>query len=294
MSSRSISREFSRVIERMLHPLAKTPTQEELDLRDYVRLVLSLAKRFVRTHVEYEDLVMVGIVGLLEARQKFDPLRSGNFRAYAHMRILGQIYSYCQSNTRTISIPTHIAKASSYIEKLVRAIEATGELLDQDEVEKILLRFNCSIEQRLSASAQRNIRYLKERIANIAKNSGLGYEQLAELARDSLVSTVPDSVLGVLPSNTQSVEELAADREFQEKLKRSLGDRKFRVLELHSLGFTNPEIAQILYEESQEGQEKVYKKPISRSAVKALLDNALDEVRRMRWCNRDGLEELDD
>jgi len=275
------------VIERMLNPLSKEPTQQEEDLRDYVKLVLSIAKKFVRTHVEYEDLVMVGIIGLLEAREKFDPLRSNNFRAYAHMRILGQIYSYCQSNTRMISIPTHVAKASSYIEKLTKTVEATGEQLDSADVEELLLNYKHPLSERFQPSVQKNIMYLKDRIANIAKNSGLCYEQLAELAKNSLVSVVSDSVLGLFPYESSSVEDQASNREFQERLKRSLGDKKFRVLELHSLGFTNPEIAQLLYEESQDSATP-YKKPISRSAVKALLDNALGEVRKMRWCAPDG------
>jgi RNA polymerase sigma factor (sigma-70 family) len=91
--------------------------QAEQDLRDYIRLVIIIARQYVRTRVEHEDLIMAGVEGLLEARRKFDPSRSKNFKPYASIKILGHIYSYCQANSLPVSVPTHILKAASYIKK---------------------------------------------------------------------------------------------------------------------------------------------------------------------------------
>ena len=42
-------------------------------------------------HVDLEDLVSAGVVGLLDALSKFDPLKKVQFRSYAQFRIRGAI-----------------------------------------------------------------------------------------------------------------------------------------------------------------------------------------------------------
>lgn len=286
-SSGVVSKEFSRTVERMLHPLKKEEqlTQQEKDLRDYIKLVLSIARPFVRTKVELEDLTMVGVMGLLEAREKYDPSRSDNFKAYAHMRIMGRIYSYCQKNTRLISIPTHIAKASSYVERIEKALNAIGPEvgLDAWDIRNILLNRAPEITKPVPSVIQDRIEYYKARIDSIALNSGLVYETLASLSYGALVQTVSDAVLNSHVVSEMSVELEASGKELRDKLEKSLGKKRFMVLELHSQGFTNPEISKILYEVSQTDPDiKTYDRQISRSAVKNILDNAKEAVRKMR------------
>jgi RNA polymerase sigma factor (sigma-70 family) len=272
-----MSREYSAWVERALKA-DKELAQNEQDLKDYVKLILSMAKSYIRNRVEWEDLCSVGIIGLLEARRHFDPTRSENFKAYASLRIKGEMYAYCQSNTRLLKVPVPISKGSSYVEKIYSILDNSAAHFTNAMVDRIVSEFECELESALSTEDQRKIRYAKDRIANIAKNSRLTYETLVSRAKHAIVSVVPESALPEYSERDYSVEDEASKGEVQDILKNSLGERRFRVLQLHYQGYSNPKIAQML---DDEGITKAKGKPISRSAVKNILDNALQAITEM-------------
>ncbi|MDR3208177.1 MAG: FliA/WhiG family RNA polymerase sigma factor [Oscillospiraceae bacterium] len=60
----------------------------------YVHLVKSIVCRMVptyRKHVDFDDLMSCGIIGLMDAIDKFDPSKDVKFETYASMRIRGEI-----------------------------------------------------------------------------------------------------------------------------------------------------------------------------------------------------------
>lgn len=277
MSNNYISPEFSKVIEQMLTATGEM-TDNEKDLKQFIKLVISLAKPYVRVRSEFEDLIMAGCIGLLRARRDYDQERSDNFKGYATMCIIGEIYSYCLNNMTPITIPTHIAKASNYINKIERSLESTGCFLSSDEMASVVLNYDHELESRLEKSTLERVKYNKDRIKNIAKNSGLEYEALAKLAKESIVSLISEVVLlnNIVPS--ESVEKLASESELQQKLLESLGEKRYVVLKLHYQGYNNPEIAKILFEM---GYTNPAGKCISRAAVKGLLDNTIGAIKKM-------------
>ncbi|MBZ5523815.1 MAG: FliA/WhiG family RNA polymerase sigma factor [Acidobacteriia bacterium] len=63
-------------------------------VQDYFGLVQSIAgriKRRVPAHIEVEDLVQTGMIGLLEASSRYDATRAVEFSSYANSRITGAI-----------------------------------------------------------------------------------------------------------------------------------------------------------------------------------------------------------
>ena len=54
-------------------------------------LVRSIARRFIDRGTEYEDLVQIGILGMLKAAESFDPARGTVFSTYAVPLIIGEI-----------------------------------------------------------------------------------------------------------------------------------------------------------------------------------------------------------
>ncbi|HEV2135935.1 MAG TPA: FliA/WhiG family RNA polymerase sigma factor [Terracidiphilus sp.] len=74
---------------------AVAPTcEEERTVLKYLPLVRFLARRIhmrLPDHVDIEDLISAGVVGLLDAIHKFDPAKKVQFRSYAHFRIRGTI-----------------------------------------------------------------------------------------------------------------------------------------------------------------------------------------------------------
>lgn len=70
------------------------PAQSQLVLQNYFSLVQAIAskiKRRLPAHVDVDDLVQTGMIGLLEASSRFDASRMVDFSSYANSRITGAI-----------------------------------------------------------------------------------------------------------------------------------------------------------------------------------------------------------
>jgi len=58
----------------------------------YVRSIAGKVKKTVAKEIEFEDLVEYGMIGLLEAADRYDPEHGANFMTFAYYRIRGAIY----------------------------------------------------------------------------------------------------------------------------------------------------------------------------------------------------------
>ncbi len=70
------------------------PAERQLVVGDYFTLVQAIAgkiKRRLPAHVDVEDLVQTGMIGLLEASRRYDSSRMVDFSSYANSRITGAI-----------------------------------------------------------------------------------------------------------------------------------------------------------------------------------------------------------
>src|SRR6202021_2573303 len=68
--------------------------EQERVLLEHLPIVRFLARRIherLPQHVDIEDLVSAGVVGLMDAFAKFDPAKKVQFRSYAQFRIRGAI-----------------------------------------------------------------------------------------------------------------------------------------------------------------------------------------------------------
>ena len=68
--------------------------EQERIVRDHAHLVRRIARRFSRASggaVDVEDLTSVGMMGLLDAHQKYDPAGGRSFEVYAEFRVRGAI-----------------------------------------------------------------------------------------------------------------------------------------------------------------------------------------------------------
>lgn len=71
---------------------------EEEIIRKNTGLVMSVAKRFLYSGVEFEDLAQIGTIGLLKALRNFDLDRGVMFSTYAVPVIAGEIKKYLRDN----------------------------------------------------------------------------------------------------------------------------------------------------------------------------------------------------
>lgn len=104
-------------------PAALTAEQEQV-LVEHLPIVRFLARRIherLPQHVDIEDLVSAGVVGLMDAFAKFDPAKKVQFRSYAQFRIRGAILD----SLRTLDwSPRELRRKGRAVEEAVRALTA--------------------------------------------------------------------------------------------------------------------------------------------------------------------------
>lgn len=100
-----------------------TAEQERL-LLEHLPVVRFLARRIherLPQHVDIEDLVSAGVVGLLDAFSKFDPEKKVQFRSYAQFRIRGAILD----SLRTLDwSPRELRRKGRAVEEAIRILTA--------------------------------------------------------------------------------------------------------------------------------------------------------------------------
>lgn len=93
-----------------------------------VPLVVSIARQYGNRHIEIEDLIQEGMIGLCTAVERFDPSRGFRFSTYATYWIKQRVLRALDRQGRLIRLPVDVAYAARKAQQLrEEALEQTGQ-----------------------------------------------------------------------------------------------------------------------------------------------------------------------
>jgi RNA polymerase sigma-B factor len=102
---------------------ASQAEREELILR-HLPLVRSLSRRYVDRGEPLDDLVQVGIVGLIKAIDRFDPERGHELTSFATPTILGEIRRHFRDRAWAVHVPRSLQDAHASVNRAVERLSA--------------------------------------------------------------------------------------------------------------------------------------------------------------------------
>ena len=154
-----------------LDVLEITPENREQVIREYAPMIKYVANRIalrLPPHVEIDDLISVGVLGLMDAIEKYDPNRGAKFKTYAEFRVRGAILDELRSMDW---VPRSIRQKASAMDSVIEKLKAKLGRVPEDE--EIAAEMGLSLDEFFERLQQtQNMPVLSLEDLGISKESG--------------------------------------------------------------------------------------------------------------------------
>ncbi len=126
-------------------PSKLTPQQKDKLIMEYAPLIKFIAQKIavrLPSNIELDDLISSGVIGLMDAIEKYDPTRDNKFKTYAEFRIRGSILDELRAQDW---VPRSVRDKAKLLDRTIGELET--ELGRSPEDEEVAAKLSMTMDE---------------------------------------------------------------------------------------------------------------------------------------------------